>query len=117
CPKSLHADLIRVWVHPRIKSEDMLFGSMRRSAADSPARLDDPAAPTLALDDGAATIAIIPTIAAIPTVAPVTIGVDSDAAGSDADVRLGGRLRRDPRRDGQSRRGGDDDAFHEALRS
>jgi hypothetical protein len=22
----LHPDLIRVWVHPRIKSEDMLFG-------------------------------------------------------------------------------------------
>jgi hypothetical protein len=25
-PKSLHPDLIWVWVHPRIKSEDMLSG-------------------------------------------------------------------------------------------
>ncbi len=25
-PKGLHPDLIRVWVHPRIKSEDMLSG-------------------------------------------------------------------------------------------
>ena len=94
-----------------------LFGSLLPSAADSPAGLDDPATPTFALDDGTAAIAIIPTIAPIPAVAPVTIGVDPDAAGSDADVRLGGRLRRDPRRDGQSRRGGDDDAFHECLRS
>jgi len=28
CPKRLHRDLIRVWVHPRLKSEDMLFGIM-----------------------------------------------------------------------------------------
>ena len=27
-PKSLHPDLIRVWGHPRIKSEYMLFGIM-----------------------------------------------------------------------------------------
>ena len=27
-PKSRHPDFIRVWFHPRIKSEDMLFGSM-----------------------------------------------------------------------------------------
>ena len=26
--ESLHPDLIRVWFHPRIKSEDMHFGSM-----------------------------------------------------------------------------------------
>jgi hypothetical protein len=26
--QSLHPDVIRVWFHPRIKSEDMLFGSM-----------------------------------------------------------------------------------------
>jgi len=25
-PKGLHPDLIRVWVHPWIKSEDMLSG-------------------------------------------------------------------------------------------
>jgi hypothetical protein len=94
-----------------------LFGSMLWSAADSPAGFDDPAAPTLALDDGTAAIAIIPTVAPIPAVAPVTIRVDPDTPGSDADIRLGGRLRGDPCRDGQSRRSGDDNAFHECLRS
>jgi hypothetical protein len=48
-----------------------------------------------------------------PTVAvPVTIRVDANAPRSDTEVRLSRRPARDKRRDGQSRRSGDDHALY-----